>query len=188
MFPFATKDLSRFLGVASVAFLLTAAPAKSSDLLQPGDTFPAWQLKDQTGTSVSSAELQGKSYLLWFYPRAMTPGCTAEGNALRDRYAEFTARGVEIFGISFDTPPDNAAFVRNQGFPYRLLSDTDRTLAVQVGAATSPTQSAARRISYLVGPDGKVLKTYGKVAPATHADQVLNDLPASTTTNPKTNH
>jgi len=101
--------------------------------------------------------------------KAMTPGCTAEGDALRDQFATFQARGVEILGVSFDTPVDNATFVRQQGFPFRLLSDTDRTLATAVGAASDINQSAARRISYFIGPDGKVVKAYLQVTPATHA-------------------
>src|SRR6266446_6506523 len=127
-------------------------------LLARGDAFPAWTLSDQTGATVSSRDLAGKTYLLWFYPKAMTPGCTAEGDALRDQFAAFQARGVEILGVSFDTPSDNATFVRQQGFPFRLLSDTDRSLATSVGAASDPSQPVARRISYLVGPDGKVVK------------------------------
>jgi len=145
-------------------------------MLHAGQPFPAWKMKDHTGAEVSSADLKGKTYLLWFYPRAMTPGCTAEGNALRDDYEAFRGRDVEILGVSFDTPAANAEFVRNQGFPYRLLSDGDRALAVKVGAADSPSAAAARRISYLVGADGTVLHAYPDVAPAGHAAEVLRDL------------
>ena len=79
--------------------------------------------------------------------------------------------------MSFDDPKLNAEFVRKENFPFRLLSDTDRTLALAVGAADSADQPMARRISYLVGPGGNVLKAYPNVTPATHADQVLADLP-----------
>jgi peroxiredoxin Q/BCP len=84
-----------------------------------------------------------------------------------------------VLGISFDTPADNAAFVKEQGFPFRLLSDRDRTLAVAVGAAADTSQRYAQRISYLVGPDGKVMKAYSEVTPKTHAQQVLADLGSS---------
>ena len=79
-------------------------------------------------------------------------------------------------GVSFDTPEANAEFVKAEGFQFRLLSDTDHTLARAVGAASSDYQLVASRISYLVGPDGKVKKTYGEVTPATHAGSVLSDL------------
>jgi peroxiredoxin Q/BCP len=153
--------------------------AHAADLLQVGDPFPTWSLVDQTGKTVSSHDLAGKKYLLWFYPKAMTPGCMAEGNGLRDRFAELQKAGVEVLGVSFDLPQDNARFVQAQHFPFRLLSDTDRQLATAVGAADSAQQPVARRISYLVGADGKVLRVYGAVTPATHADEVLRDVNAA---------
>jgi len=148
-------------------------------LLAPGDAFPAWTLSDQTGVTVSSRDLAGKTYLLWFYPKAMTPGCTTEGDGLRDSFAAFQERRVEIFGVSFDPPAQNEAFVEAERFPFRLLSDDKRSLAVAVGAADSSAQPVARRISYLVGPNGGVRAVYGSVTPATHAKDVLMDLPAA---------
>ena len=109
----------------------------------------------------------------------MTPGCTTEGDGLRDSFAAFQERRVEIFGVSFDPPAQNKAFVEAERFPFRLLSDDKRSLAVAVGAADSSAQPVARRISYLVGPDGGVRAVYGSVTPATHAKDVLADLPAA---------
>lgn len=159
-----------------IAGLACAAIARAGDLLEPGTAFPAWQLADQSGAMVRSQDLAGKTYLLWFYPKAQTPGCTLEGQQLRDRFAEFQARGVEVLGVSFDMPADNAAFVQAEQFPFRLLSDRDRALAVAVGAASTASQPTARRISYLVGPDARVVKAYGEVVPAAHAGQVLGDI------------
>jgi peroxiredoxin Q/BCP len=126
----------------------------------------------------SHGPIRGSSYLLWFFPKAMTPGCTAEGRQLRDRFAAFRARGVEVLGVSFDPPAANAELVRAEGFPFRLLSDEQRRLAVAVGAARSAEQPHAARISYLVGPDGRVRRAYADVAPARHAAEVLGDLDA----------
>lgn len=156
--------------------LLSNTSAHAADMLKAGDAFPNWSLPDQTGTPVSAGDLADKKYLLWFYPKAMTPGCTAEGDGLRDKFADLQQAGVSVFGVSFDPPADNARFVQEQRFPFRLLSDTERTLAVKVGAADSAQQPVARRISYLVGADGKVLHVYPAVNPATHADEVLRDL------------
>ena len=150
--------------------------ARAGDTLKPGDPFPAWSLTDQTGATVKSAELAGSSYLIWYYPRALTPGCTREGCELRDNFEGFKKAGVVVLGVSFDDPKKNAEFVAEHRFPFRLLSDTDKTLAVQVGAADSPSRLWARRISYLVGPDGKVRVAYADVDPATHARQVLQDV------------
>lgn len=97
---------------------------------------------------------------------------------MRDHFTDFQKKGVAILGVSFDTPADNAAFARTEHFPFRLLSDTNRELAAAVGAADSSAQALPRRISYLVGPDGKVLRAYAEVKPTTHAQEVLRDLPA----------
>ncbi|HPW55364.1 MAG: peroxiredoxin [Thermoanaerobaculaceae bacterium] len=159
-----------------VTMMLAALTVRAGEMLKPGDAFPAWELTDHTGALVSSTSLAGKPYLLWYYPKASTPGCTKEGCALRDSYADFTKLGVEVLGVSFDQPKDNAEFVTAQRFPFRLLSDTDKELAVAVAAADSPSRLWARRISYLVGGDGKVLAAYRDVDPATHAQQVLADV------------
>jgi len=156
--------------------LLAAATGWAGEMLTPGDPFPAWELTDHTGAQVSSASMAGTPYLMWYYPKASTPGCTKEGCALRDSYADYRKLGVEVIGVSFDTPKDNAEFVSEQRFPFRLLSDRTKALAVAVGAADSPSRLWARRISYLVGGDGKVLAAYRDVDPATHAQQVLTDL------------
>ena len=160
----------------TLGLLLLAGTAFASGMLKPGDTFPTWELLDQAGTKVSSSDFAGKTYLLYFYPKAMTPGCTKEGCALRDDYSAYEKAGVQIVGVSFDKPKENAEFAAKYHFPFRLLSDTTHTLAVEVGAADSPSRLWARRISYLVGPDGKVLKAYDNVDPATHATQVLGDV------------
>ena len=164
------KNLVLALTLAMAPLLADAA------LLETGAPFPSWSLRDQTGATVTSQSLAGKSYLVWFYPRAMTPGCTMEGQGLRDNFPAFQEKGVAIFGVSFDDPSANAAFVTAEKLPFRLLSDTDRTLAVAVGAADSKDQAVARRISYLVGPDGKVRASYGSVTPASHATDVLGGL------------
>ena len=147
-------------------------------MLDVGDPMPEWSLSDHTGKTVSSKDLAGKTYLLWFYPKAQTPGCTVEGQNLRDQYENFSSQGVEVLGISFDSPQGNAAFVAAENFPFRLLSD-DGSLAYVVGAAEKGGPKYARRISYLVGPDGRVLEAYGRVSPADHATQVLADLAKS---------
>ena len=167
--------LTRLLATAALAAL--AYGVADAKMLNPGDPFPSWELPDHTGARLSSRELAGKTYLMWFYPKAQTKGCTIEGLGLKREYPSFQRQGVEILGVSFDEPKANAEFVELQGFPFRLLSDTDRRLAVAVGAAESPSQPVASRISYLVGPDGKVLKTYPNVDPEKHPTQVLSDLP-----------
>lgn len=164
--------------VATLGGVLLAAPVVAGGMLAAGDPFPAWSLLDHTGKPVKSTDLRGKIYLLWYYPKAMTPGCTKQGCTLRDSFADFSKRNVEVLGVSFDDPKSNAEFVAKERFPFRLLSDTDRSLGVQVGAADSPSRLFARRISYLVSAEGKVLKAYEKVDPSRHAEEVLADIDA----------
>src|SRR5262245_29713083 len=165
-----------------IVFSLLVGPAsrlQAAPLLKVGDPFPPWTLTDNAGKPVSSTDLAGKTYLLWFYPKAMTPGCTAEGRGLRDDVEAFRKQGVEILGVSFDDPATNAAFVQAEHFPFRLLSDDTRQLAVSVGAADSPSAPVARRVSYLVGADGKVRQVFTSVNPASHAKDVLSALAGS---------
>jgi thioredoxin-dependent peroxiredoxin len=83
---------------------------------------------------------------------------------------------VQILGVSFDTVEDNAAFARKFQFNFPLLCDTDRKIGMAYGACDSPDAATARRISYVIGPDGKVVKAYPKVSAAAHPDQILADL------------
>ncbi len=81
-----------------------------------------------------------------------------------------------VLGLSCDTPADNKAFKEKFAFPYDLLCDTDRRVSMAYGAADSPQAKSAKRISYLIDPEGKVARAYAEVKPADHPDQVLADL------------
>jgi peroxiredoxin Q/BCP len=164
--------------LALLSLVLLVGAAQAQTLLKAGDRFPAWSMTDHEGRTVTSADLAGTTYLLWYYPKAMTSGCTTEGCTLRDNFAAFQDNGIEILGVSFDDPKTNAEFVAKERFQFRLLTDSDRKLAVAVGAAAEPGAGWAKRISYLVGRDGTVLRVYGSVKPAEHAGQVLADFAA----------
>ena len=162
----------RLLPTVSAAILAFAVPA-SAAMLATGAPMPAFELTDQDGKVVRSADLAGKSYLLWFYPKAMTPGCTTEARGLRDQIKEFETAGVTVLGVSFDDAAANKKFVEAESLPFRLLSDKDHKLAEALGALDPEKPAVARRISYLVGPDGKVKKAFDNVTPSTHAADVL---------------
>jgi len=164
--------------LALLSLVLLVGAAQAQTLLKAGDRFSAWSMTDHEGRTVTSADLAGTTYLLWYYPKAMTSGCTTEGCTLRDNFAAFQDNGIEIFGVSFDDPKTNAEFVAKERFQFRLLTDSDRKLAVAVGAAADAHAGWAKRISYLVGRDGKVLRAYGSVKPSEHAGQVLADFAA----------
>jgi peroxiredoxin Q/BCP len=95
---------------------------------------------------------------------------------LRDHADRVEAAGLEVLGISFDSVEDNRAFAEKFDFPFRLLCDTDRSVGMAYGAADSPETGYAKRISYVIGEDGRILLAYPKVDPKAHLDQVLGDL------------
>ena len=161
---------------SSILAAFGASSALAADMLKPGDLFPSFTLKAQDGSTVSSEGLKGSPYLVYFYPKADTPGCTKEACAFRDSWAEAQLIGLKVFGVSYDTPEDNRAFADKYSLQFVLLSDRDRALAEKAGAAgIMPFPS---RISYLVGADGRVLKAYPKVSPAEHAAEVIADFRA----------
>ena len=90
-----------------------------------------------------------------------------------------TAAGLQVLGISFDTVDENRAFAEKFDFPFQLLCDVDRSVGIAYGAADDPAAGYAKRISYVIGEDGRILHAYPKVDPGTHLDDVLGDLGAS---------
>jgi peroxiredoxin Q/BCP len=115
--------------------------------------------------------------LVWFYPKADTPGCTTEGCALRDHFADFADRHVIVLGVSLDKQEDNNAFKQKHGFPFPLLCDVERKLSIAYGAADDANAKTARRIAVLIDAEGKVEQVWTKVDPATFAATALAALP-----------
>ena len=98
---------------------------------------------------------------------------------MRDHADRLDAAGLHVLGISFDGIDENRAFAEKFDFPFRLLCDVDRKVGVAYGAANDPEAGYAKRISCVIGEDGRILQAYAKVDPKTHLDQVLSDLTAS---------
>ena len=140
---------------------------------------PAFALPDQDGRLVTSTSLEGRWALLWWYPKAGTPGCTVEGQELRDHAARFAALGCDIVGLSFDTPEENKAWAKEQEFEFPLLSDVDHAVGRLFEVEREADDQYADfplRVSYLVGPDGVIRKTFGVSDVGAHAAGVLTTL------------
>ena len=103
-------------------------------MLKSGDQAPPFRSQTHTGQTVSSSDFLGKKIILWFYPKASTPGCTAEGCRFRDLQAEFAKKNAVILGVSFDDQAANSAFVKANHFTFPLLCDTDRQIGLAYGA------------------------------------------------------
>jgi peroxiredoxin Q/BCP len=142
-------------------------------LLSAGDIAPDFCVKSHTGEDVKLSDFRGKSVLLWFYPKADTPGCTKEGCSFRDKKAEFGKKDVEILGVSFDTIEENKAFAEKFDFNFPLLCDTKREIGLAYGACDDASAPNAKRISYLIAPDGKIKYSFGKVDALSHPQEAL---------------
>ncbi|KFZ38367.1 bacterioferritin comigratory protein [Shewanella mangrovi] len=147
--------------------------------LTEGQVAPAFVLKNQNGEDVSLAEtLKTHRVLVYFYPKAMTPGCTVQACGLRDTDAELTARGVKVFGISPDPVAKLKKFEEKYELNFELLSDEDHQIADGFGVwgekkFMGKVYDGIHRLSFLIGQDGKVEKFFDKFKTKDHHDVVL---------------
>jgi len=149
--------------------------------LQPGSPAPAFSTTDQDGKGYSNQTLLGTRYLMYFYPRDLTPGCTTEACALCDEHEQFAKLNTLVFGISPDGEKSHRKFIDKHNLPFSLLVDEDHAIAEAFGVwgekkFMGRTFDGVHRMSFLIDTDGKIEKTYAKVKPAKHAQQVLADL------------
>ena len=150
-------------------------------MLEKGTSAPDFKLDDQDGNSVSLADFKGKKILLWFYPKASTPGCTIEGQEFRDEFQKFQEKNTVILGMSADSVKSQKNFCEKQNFPFSLVSDPEKTTirkyeAIGLKKMYGREYEGIFRISYLIDENGTIQKTYGKVKPKEHAKEVLEDL------------
>ena len=152
---------------------------KPPTMLNAGDPAPAFDLQNQHGETVSLSTADGEYAVVYFYPRADTPGCTTEAKSFRDQFAGFEQRSISVFGISDDPVEDLAAFAEKHDLPFDLLSDPDG----EVGRAYDSygeknmfgrTFDGVFRNTYIVAPDGTIARGFEGVSPAEHAPEVLD--------------
>ena len=150
-------------------------------MLNVGDTAPDFTLLDQDGNSVSLSDFRGKKVLLWFYPKASTPGCTAEGCNIQDNIQRFANANVQVLGMSKDSVRRQKNFATKHGFAYPLLSDESGS-TVEAYGAWGPKKFMGRefdgilRISYIIDEQGSIEQVFGKVKTKTHGEDVLDSL------------
>jgi len=145
-------------------------------MLNVGDTAPDFTVRAHTGEDVTLSDLRGHTVVLWFYPKADTPGCTAEGCGFRDRIDQYKGKNVEILGVSFDTEAENRAFAEKFNFPYRLLCDTERKIGMAYGACDDPSAQYAKRITYVIDPEGRISQAIGQVNAREHPAELLTSI------------
>jgi len=149
--------------------------------MQVGDTVEDFTLPDQDGNPVSLSDFQGKTVVLFFYPKADTPGCTIEACEFRDNFPKFKKlqdEGVVILGISRDTPKAQKKFKDKFNLPYTLLADAEQEIVKRYDLVKPKTMygklvSGVERTTYVIGPDRKLVHIFSKVKPEGHAEEVL---------------
>ena len=146
--------------------------------LKVGDKAPEFQVLNQNEKLVNSSDLKGRAYILFFYPRANTPGCTAEACSLNDKISELRKKGFEIFGVSEDTPTKQLKFMEKYGFTYDLLADTEHQLIDAYGVwgpkkFMGKEYDGLHRTTFIVDANGIISHVINKVRTKDHADQIL---------------
>jgi thioredoxin-dependent peroxiredoxin len=181
-----SQGLSLMKTVKSVAAKVKQVAAAAAVKLMDSDTgraAPVFELTDEKGEHISSAALSGKPYLLYFYPKDDTPGCTKEACDIRDNFGRFGQQGLRVLGVSPDSTQSHAKFGKKYGLPFTLLSDPEKTLANAYGVWGKKQNYGKEymgiiRSSFLVGADGTIKKAYRGVKVDGHVDAVLTDAQA----------
>jgi peroxiredoxin Q/BCP len=147
--------------------------------LSAGDGVPAFSVKDQDGNTVSLSDYKGKKLIVFFYPRANTPGCTVEACNLRDNYAELQKKGYSLLGVSGDSMRKQSNFRKKYKLPFPLLADTEHKVIDAFGVwgkkkFMGRIFDGIHRITFIIDEEGVVEKVIDKVKTTRHAQQLLN--------------
>jgi peroxiredoxin Q/BCP len=150
-------------------------------MLEAGQAAPDFTLPDQDGEDVSLAALRGSTVVLYFYPKADTPGCTTQACGIRDHHDDYAERGVRVLGVSPDPVKAVKAFHDKQALDFTLLADADHAVAEAYGTWVEKsmygrTYMGNARATFIIGPDGVVAHVFPKVSPKTHDEVVLQAL------------
>ena len=157
--------------------------AKTIELkLRAGDPAPDFTATTQNGTRVSLSDFKGGHVILYFYPRDDTPGCTKEACGFRDEFAQFRAKGAVVLGVSVDPVKAHAKFVEKYKLPFTLLADEDKKIVEAYGvwgqkSFVGRKYMGTHRVTFLIGPEGKIKKIWPEVKPQEHAREVLDEIP-----------
>ena len=146
--------------------------------LRVGDPAPAFSAATNGGGRVSLADYLGRNVILYFYPKDDTPGCTKEACAFRDSFAQFEQKGAVILGVSPDPVKSHDRFVAKFELPFNLLADADKAIANAYGVWGEKSFMGRKylgnhRVTFLIGPDGKIKQIWPEVKPTEHAAEVL---------------
>ena len=145
--------------------------------INTGQVAPNFNLQDQNGEWHTLDNYKGKWVVLFFYPKDQTPGCTTEACNFRDNIFEFEKLNAQILGVSVDDVESHQAFSEKYSLPYPILADVNKECATEYGVLGKfMMMTIAKRQSFLINPEGSIVKLYKKVDPDTHTKEVIVDL------------
>ena len=144
-----------------------------ANLPQQGLALPELDLTTEDGERIGTGDLTGQKTVLYFYPKDDTPGCTKEACAFRDRMEDYAKAEIQVYGVSLDSPESHREFRAKYGLNFPLLTDEGGRASEVLGVLSD--RGTARRVTFLLDPEGKVSKVYPEVSPETHADEILDD-------------
>jgi peroxiredoxin Q/BCP len=153
--------------------------AKAIELkLKEGEVAPKFSVATSGGGKISLADYKGRHVILYFYPRDDTPGCTKEACAFRDHFSDFKKKGAVVFGVSPDSVKSHDKFVEKFKLPFTLLADEDKKIVEAYGVWGEKSFMGRKylgvfRVTFLIGPDGRIKKIWPLVKPEEHAAEVL---------------
>jgi peroxiredoxin Q/BCP len=145
-----------------------------TNLPQQGQHLPEVDFTTESGERLGAGDLAGGKTVLYFYPRDDTPGCTREACAFRDRMDDYAAAGIEVYGVSLDSPESHRRFREKYNLNFPLLTDEGGRAADALGVLREGGKKA-NRVTFLLAPGGSIAKVYPEVSPETHADEILDD-------------
>jgi peroxiredoxin Q/BCP len=150
-------------------------------MVEPGDRAPDFELPDQDGNTHKLSDYEGRNVVLYFYPKASTPGCTVQACGVRDHGADYDTANAVVLGVSPDPQKKLRQFVENEGLNFTLLGDEDHSVADKYGVWVEKSMYGKKymgmeRSTFVIGPDGKVIDVFRKVKPAEHDTLVLGAL------------
>ena len=148
-------------------------------MISEGESVPKFELEDADGKLVKSSQLKGGQFVVYFYPRDFTPGCTTEAVEFSKDYSKFKKAGIEIVGISKDDVKSHRKFCDKMNIPYILLADVDTDVCKKFGVwgkkkFMGREFMGINRSTFLVNEEGKIFKVFPKVKPAGHSNEVLD--------------
>ena len=161
----------------AVGFVFVNVYAADQTMPSAGQAAPTFTLPSQDGSQISLDGFRGKWVVLYFYPKDMTPGCTIEAHNFQRDLDKYQAMNAAIVGVSVDTPDSHKQFCTKEGLTFRLLADPGHKVVDEYGSLGHfGPMTIANRNTFLIDPEGKIVKVWTKVDPSHHSEEVLAEL------------